>query len=654
MSDFLNSILKTLPAVQAKQISNLLTKLQIAGEIKNTEEYSAKLQELSALINDSNPIPSFNYIPASIWASCSSQAHNYMMTLLKNDIEALYLQLNEMGQKIDDNNNLILKSIANDLLKNIETQENKINEFKWIANKNNEFNLVSSNTFKLSSSNSTERTDLEAKGLYYDNRTYIDKTESELPSAVINESSESLELKSTDVIINPISVKLLSDQYSYGNELDSNLTNIDNLIDNTFGTYWTRSVYLSNIVPKVNTVLEFTLGNGKNINYIHVDNGSTVPIFISSIIGIKSDNSRVTLLEEEVELFTKKQINFDKQFLKAFEITFTTYTYEKSEYYSSEDYLANEIISNNNKDLIMNFSKDSINSKSLSDLCNITEFDKEHINKFLYSITLDNIYGGYAERNDIGIFISKPLKAKNIGIISVNSEALINDTDTISNNIEFEIIKRDRFPSYKETKFSIPVLNQTQVYSERFIPIKKTVRNDINDTGILRFCPYVDPDWAIADESPITLYENNTRLRFGDPSNGYEYATQLDIDSSNIPVLRWIGSNWLEAASFANYKFTPQKMWIKLANPNPNAIYTVSYKIRTSDSYINDSTVWLDEQKTIFLSDKGRVVCFRDNLDIDIDSDIYTQITLRKNSFMKSMNVELPGYTVLGSIYNKG
>lgn len=653
MADFLDSILKIMPAVQAKQISNLLNKLQIAGEIKNTEEYSNKLEELSALLNDSNPIPSFNKIMASIWSSCSSQSHNYMMTLLKNDIEALYLQIDEMGQKINDNNNLILKTLSSGLLEVLETQYNKINEFKWIADNNNEFDLVATNSFALSSSNSTERSSLESKGLFFDNRTYINKIESELPSAIINKATESLTLKSKDNIVNPISVKLLSDQYSYGTELNASLTDLENIIDNTFGTYWTRNIYLSSKVPKVTSVLEFTLGQGKNINFIHIDNGSCTPIFVSSIIGIKADNSKITLLDTETEVFSSKQINFNKQFLKSFIITFLTYTYEKTEYYTGDDYLANELINNKKNDFLVNISQDNINSESLSNLCNISDYSPEHINKFLYSITIDNVYGGYSVREDNGIFVSKALKAKDVGVIAINSEQEI-ETDSVSNNIEFEIIKRDRFPYYKETKFPIPILNQKQVYSERFIPINKTVRNDINDTGVLRFCPYVDPSLTITSDDPITVYENGQRLIFGDPDNGYEYAIGTFTDSSGIIKLDWKGGNWLDAANFSNYKFTPQKMWLKLANPNQNSIYTVHYTIRTSDSYINDSTVWLDKDKTIFLSDGGRAICYRDNLDIDIESDIYTQITLRKNLLLESSNIELPGYTTFCSVYQKG
>ena len=62
--------------------------------------------------------------------------------------------------------------------------------------------------------------------------------------------------------------------------------------------------------------------------------------------------------------------------------------------------------------------------------------------------------------------------------------------------------------------------------------------------------------------------------------------------------------------------------------------------------------MWLDENKTIFLSDEGKVHFRRDNPDITIESELYLQITLRRNTASQSSTPELREYALLGATYN--
>jgi hypothetical protein len=655
-SKYLDSVLKVMPAIQARQIADLLNKLKVAGEIRSADEYASKLKELSVLINDTVPIPSFKIIPSIPWVLCSSAAHNAMMDAIKNDLEALYLQVNEIGNKLNDYHFLMMENLITDLEKGIQDQENTIKRLEWLASEDNEFSYALINSFESASSLRVIRSDLAAKGLFFDNRTLINKTEKELPSAVIDEYGKKLIISSqNNPLIRPISVTKQSDEYSYGTEEQVDFdNNINNLIDGKKNTYWTRTVYLFSPVEKVTTLLNFDLGIGKDINYIVIEGATIDPFFIESIKGIYTDGSTVDLISDEVEVNGKIRIDFNRVFVKAFQITFAVYSYIKAEYFVPYNSEVNELIIDSNKYSILNnelnsiekttaiksLIADTLNTKSISTALNIvTEKKRKQINAFSYCLSLDNVWAGYSLYSDIGIFVSKPLTADNFGIIGVEGIENIKE-NTVKDSIEYEIIKRDRYPYFKENIFPIPKIGQTSIDSERLILIKKEDSSDIEDVGSLRFCPNV------LETDKVKVYENGKELILGD-ANGFQYAVKINPSTSRFD---W-KSTWDDSYDFSNYTLSPQKMWIKIMRPNVNSIYTVEYTIRTSDSQPNDNTVWLDTEKTIYLSDKGRVIFRRDDLDKIITSDIYLQITLRKNTSISSISPELLEYGILGTTY---
>ena len=70
-SKYLNSILRIMPAVQARQITDLLQDLQSKGTVRNAGEYKDKLRELSVIVNDTVPKPSFQQVRSLVWTLCS-------------------------------------------------------------------------------------------------------------------------------------------------------------------------------------------------------------------------------------------------------------------------------------------------------------------------------------------------------------------------------------------------------------------------------------------------------------------------------------------------------------------------------------------------------------------------------------------------------
>jgi hypothetical protein len=584
-----------------------------------------------------------------------------MMKAAKNDIEAAFIQVDEIGEKINDHHNLFMKNVMSDLERNLQQQENTIRRLEWLADRSNEFSYVLSNNFSSASLFRVPPSDLEADTLYFDNRTYKNKSEINLPFSYVSERGKKLILDiDKNPIVRPISAKLLTDQYAYGTSIAVDFDDdISNTIDGKPGTFWTRTVYLQDKVPKVNTVIEFSLGFAKHIDYIIVESGTPDIYTITSLQGVSPGGHRINLHTDTVEVDGKTRVDFSSTLLKSVIVTFSVSSYRRADYFTDGEEKTfdafsdvgkyDNIIKNN---AIANVVRKAFSSKAAADMCNIPDYKSSRVSAYAYVFVLDNVWFGNSLYKDTGIFVSRPLRLKNPGVIAVRSDES-SETGTIRNSVEYEVIRIDRHPKYKEYRFPIPKLDQTSVVSERLVLTNRDTSSVINDVGALRFLPYIDSTWTLnpaADNYPITVCKNGEALNFG---TDWEFSISNDNAGSNFSF-EW-SSNLTDATSWSNYKFFPPKFYIKIKSPELNFVYTVNYTIRTSDSHTEDDNkiIWLDNDKTISLSHGGRVNFRREDPDVTIESDLYLQVTLRRNTSSQSKSPELYEYALLAATYDE-
>ena len=296
-------------------------------------------------------------------------------------------------------------------------------------------------------------------------------------------------------------------------------------------------------------------------------------------------------------------------------------------------------------------------SKNMADLCNVPEYTAQAVNYYSYMFALDNVWFGNSLYDNTGIFVSAPLSLNDLGVLAVNTSSNT-ETGVVQNSIELEIIKIDRSPKYKITKIPIPYLGQTTVTSERLVLTRRETNAVVYDVGMLRFLPYVASTWdgitPPPDPDPITIYENGTALTTAD----WEFAIAEEDLASNWSLDWQTGfanaTSWTETLTQTGYKLSPPKMWIKIKNPELNAVYTVDYTIRTSDSHTADDnyTIWLDKDQTAWLTNKGRVRFKQEDPDNTVKSDVYLQVTLRRNKSSQALSPELHEYAVLAAVYS--
>jgi hypothetical protein len=629
-----------MPAVQAKQISNTLNSLKLSGEIRDAKEYSNKLKRLSGLINAREPIPSFSVIPVSTLSYCSSSLHNLAFTNAKNDVEAAFLQLDEMTKSIKSHHYLIMNSITKDLLDAISEQEATIRKLEWLSDQDNGFTNGLANTFSVSNNLIADRTDPMYRKFYFDNRTYKEVDEQVCPTAEIDNRANKAFLKNTTNPVKPISVSLLTDSNSYGTVLsvDAN-QDIKNIIDGSDGTFWTRNVYLNSpTINGVNTVLEFDFGSAIDIDYLIIDGAGKSPFYLYSAYGIDNSGSKFSLSIPETKIEGKTRIDFISANVNKVILTFKDKTYDEVQYvvpkemgifdllYSREDKNTSKLLS------IGPIVDDAITSKKISKICNVATSDKTIINAYLYSISIDNVWAGNSKYVSNSVLVSKPLKIEDVGLIGISAKENIADT-YVKNSIEYFIIKVDEPPYDKITMFPIPRYKQKSVEHERLVLTTKYNSKDIPDVGKLRFYPV---------NGSLSIYENGKLLL---PGSGGGAMLAHRIDSTGSLV-------WEARLEDEESNLNPASVYIKINNPKSNSVYTVSYTIKTSGDTQNSSIIYLDPEKKIsLLKDSSVKVQEEENR---ITSNLYLQITLRKNLPDLSFSPELHEYIILASSYLKG
>lgn len=705
MSRYLKSIMRTMPVVQSRQIAELLDDLRAKGEVRDAEEYKQALSDLSKLVNAEDPIPSFEQIKALVWNLCSSDAHNSMMKAATNDIEAVFLQTDEIGQRLEDQHTLVMKSMLKELEHVVNEQEDSIRRFQLIGSNNTEFRDVFLNSFGSTSLKRINRSQPDSTTLYFNNRDGKSVSEDVVPDAEVSQNGKKLLLPTLqEPRILPISVSLLSDKESYDTLINASVNNsISSIIDGTPGTFWTRTVHLKEPVNRVSTPLKFSFGNGADINYVIIQGATQYPFYVSEIWGIAPDGHKINLmlrrtntsvdsseetlidnpLEEEVYVDGTVRIDFEQVFVKDVHIKFAYSSYEEGDFWIDSNVNSHKIYEEDNTLEIEDISTQintTLLSSDLSAKLGVPKNVKQHLNDNIYYFALDNVWFGNGLYSDSAIFVSEPLLVDNPGVVSVQAkernvgELYIGTDkelgDTASRNslkatnagsIEYELIRK-RIGSNNDQvidHFPVPFLGQTRVIRERFVPTKYVRENTnteqvIKNAGCLRFCPLIkNTIFWIHD---IEVYRNDELIHLGSAPNQFKVAFRLKAGTNDLD---WTDNPGTDIVDFSNWDIPKQKLWIQVNNPSPTDIYTVSYSIRTSsrseaDLNLNPEqvVVYVDNNRTVRIEDDGKLVFDKDTSNEFLDrSELFLQITLRRNTASKSVSPELYEFALLVAPY---
>jgi hypothetical protein len=689
--------MKVLPVVQARQIADLLDDLRAQGEIRDAKDYEEALRELSLLVNAEDPQPIFVQLRALIWHLCRSDAHNAMMTAAKNDIEAVFLQTDEIGVRLDDQHFFFMQNVINNVEQVLNEQEDRIKHLKLLASPDNEFQHIAVNSFAQTSLHKLERSQSGAELLFFDNRTGRALTEGDMPTAYVSEHGKKIILPSTnEPKVLPVTAKLLTDDESYGTTVQATVNNnISNVIDGTQGTFWTRTAYIDTPVSRMSTVLEFDFGTGKDINYCIVEGAGVAPFFITEMWGVSLDGHKIDLmlrrafvsadLEDEVAVLDNEikvegweRIDFEQVFVRGVTIKFTYVSMEEADYHTTDQTdlfnLTNEdlqVVDLSNNDVAA-ASRQLLASSELADICNVPEAVTQHINSSAYVFALDNVWFGNSLYSDAAIFVSTPLSLEKPGVLSMKTQeanvgafypegvTTISADGQNAGSVEYEVVRQiTSGEGTVQDHFPVPFLGQQHVVRERLLLTHKEGTSTlIEDIGMLRFCPRINPNVS------FSIYRNDELMPVSWSPGGYVVAYSKDT----LGNFEWTDDmDSTSIVDFRNWTLAPQKLWVRVIKPSKNDVYTVSYEIRTdaltdydlsslsTSLTVDEARVYMDANKTAYMGEEGRVVFIPDpGTGLTQSCSAYLQITLRRNSAHYALSPEVHEYALLIAPFQEG
>jgi len=714
VTKYLSSVMKILPATQARQIADILQELRANGELRDTKDYQNALSELAGLVNAEDPKPTFEQIKALVWALCRSSSHNAMMRAAKNDLEAVFLQTDEIGRRLDDQHSYMMKSLIADLQKILQDQEDKVRELKTKSAKDNEFDGAILNSFARTALKQMTRAECDEDLFFFENRTGRAKDQNELPDAYVSEHGQKLVLPSqNDPKILPISARLVYEENSFDTSLDATINNsLSNIIDGKKDTFWSREVYLNETTNEVSTTIEFDFGSGRDINYCIVEGAVGFPFYINEMHAVGIDGQTIDLLLrrsknssdlvdqeytaseiKEVKIEGHERIDFFQVFAKSVRIKFACSSFEEADFYvPPETSISDALDLKNPEDIDLSdlnpAAEKALVSTELAEICNAQNDGTSHVNANAYRFCLDNVWFGNSLYHHNGIFVSEATRLSAPGVVSIKAQeknvgyyyedseetiqtsieendlsetTLSSDQYKNAGSVEYEVIRHwtNQEGNPQREHFPIPILGQRKVVRERIVLSKRVDDPLVNDVGMLRFAPRVERGFG------VHIFRNGKEMACGTGPDNWQFATRKFGGA-----FEWKDSTLSEDWSdFRRWNLIPQKMWIKFNNVSPGDVFTASYTIRTSvredSDFIHppystpltasEAVVYMDKNKMLYLGEDGKVIFVPDpETGYTSATDLYVQITLKRNSSEIALSPEVLEYMLLSAPYKPG
>lgn len=635
MAIYLDQLRSTLNDVQSKHISNLLKKQKDSGEIKNLEDFRARLSELTAQILSDRVEPSLQVFFAQLNEVIDSDTYNFMLDRIRDDLEAIFSELNTLDEIVDAHTNLINNIVLKAIKLGINELENKITFYEFMASNPHGFTQSLFNTFSGASNNRTYRTDPDV-GIFFEDPRSGDEISSDV---TVDTVGERILLGSNILKHIPIKqITQLFDEEAVQSEeaVAFSSEKISNVIDGTRGTYWTYSNLQNNIDPNgIKAKFELDLGVDSEINFIEIESAAIFPMNIVQIEYLDPNNDfheinlHQPLLNRTNRIdfakITASKINIVVEQLNALEVQYENKAI--SDNYDSVISKSNPLFSTNS--IAKEIRQTVMSSKLLENAFMITQSAKPGaaVKYFDYTVGFDNIRVGNSEYVDTSIYVSSPITIDNLTQIGLKSKELrpiytggittfTADTYPVSDaggyflsSIEYYAVLQnyninDRLIDINK----IPILPTgiSYVSHEALTLAYKVGVSLVPNTGVLRFYTAHFTDDQIED---IKVYRNGTLLTY---------------------LTDWIFEEFPYTNDFVPPNGQRNSVGIRILDPTNTDFYTVSYTPMVSNTRVDGSL--LSDLDIEFDTDGIIVVDLVGDGSATLSSDSTTHIISKKHS----------------------
>ncbi len=660
MSKYLEKFNSTMPAVQGKQILQLLNGMKDRGAITSVAEYNAMLQQLTEHLKSTNPQPIFKFFEAEVGEAIDSERFNAMTDAATFDLEAAFQEADNIATVLDLHKSLYKLTVLKALEKAVKDLEKTVTLYEFFNRDQNGFTQAQFNTFNESDGNATKRTDIGASNLFHDSRRRADITASE--DCQVDLFGEQLNLPANTVEeFTVVDVTLVDDADTTVpiRNIQHVTANLQNIRDKQKYTYWVYPVLTpSPIAGGVKIKLKLDLGGIRDLNSIEIEPACPFPMILEKISYISEDNeTRTITLGSSIESDASFNLGgIETQFL---ELTFVQETVESAVYHINPVEKMWERVWENSFDIeepdpdrIDRVAEDlraEIPDASIRDILNIPSTDQiERVDAHQYTFGFDNIRVKLNKYRPRGLFVGKKFTINQVGLLGLRASE-DNPTIQIGNDFypqfafEYTVIKYDYDASgafiSKEVIPILPIEDGGQVVHERLFLVQTASGSSVQDMASLRFTP------DITGATPV-LTENLTDILVIDTD--YEVLVEGD-DTTTGWKTSW--SAVLARIVARSGAYTPTTVYVKFHSPSIHSVLTASYQVSTRNT---DETDALPRKLLDFVTIQDNYIlrCGIDKESTVKRSEMYLTVMMRNNYLYQTATPALLDYKLLVSNYD--
>lgn len=642
MNKFLTKFAGTIQNRQTQQILKILNKRRQQGEFKTLAEFQEGFQSLMSDLIQENIVPSLAHHAASAFDEVSVEIHNEMLTRASHDLIASFEELDKIREVQVSHETIVHNVLLRNLRSGLSELQTRVQLYEFLNKDVNGFEQARYSTFKETQEERTNRGAGISSLLFTDPKTekfFISKYDADvdligerLTLGIGNKKEIKIEtIEQTFDSTFPQSVFNITEESS---------DNINNIIDQTVGTFWIQSVYQDH-QDGVSVQLKLNLAGIKEFNYIEFETALIRPIFLKKI----SWQDHMLEIEELGDLNEKiegiAKIVFSKI---STGILYLDFFIPDSLQFQDEnpDYSNLSVLS----EIVSPAVAESIIAPG------VTEIDPQK--GFKYQIGFDNIRLGLSTHTDKGIYVSQPLivepedlgdeEASKIstilGLKAISKRPYTNSTGTLFTenveedekfvgSVEYWVVKKDLQADGSVVKtgvFPILPMGTKEIKHERLLFSKDDgTSNNLNmkNSGRLNFTPdvlrldefKVYRNGIVYSEDPTIVDQANTVFS---PNSGNPMATYIQIPKEDIRL---------------------------------GDIFTVSYVPRPSASYSAEETGLFGPVDLIgnmsVRSVPEQMILLDESLDVNIKKyELYLMIILRQNTAEVGLSPAVEEYTL--------
>lgn len=660
MGRYLDKFRSTMPAIQGKQIIQLLSAMKDSGSLRTIAEYNAKLQELSQYLRSTNPQPFFKFFEAKIGDVIASDTFNAMVKSAQLDLEAAFNEAETIAQVLELHKQLFKLTVLKSMEQSLDDLEKAISQYEFLNSQIDKWDYLDFNTFNALDGGILSR-ELGDSSLFYDIRRRQSISADETCSVdIFGQQLEMPLVGDQEVKITNITVTNDAETSISMRNVGSVTGNLQNVRDGQKLTYWLYPVILdAPVTGGIRMKLCLDLGGLCDLNVLQIEPASPLPMILEKI-SYCTQAGVVTTVTLNQNLTKDSVVNLGHITTSAITLTFKQIAYEATKYhYVAERNIWEKVWTDPSVPGETDYSRLDQIAPELNDILQESEVIRildipdrptyQEFTVYQYTFGFDNIRCYLKQYGTRGLFVSKPLRVQSPGLIGLRTTETI--PTTIINNLTYEacaleyyIVKQNYDMNDRAIdRETIPILPATSglAIKNEWLLVDKNDDSAIRQIGSLRFVP---------DLSVIPVVKTNL---VGTLSIGPEESADF--------VVRRVGGEWRETwaelqtdiENASGLVEPPIEIQIKLHNPGAHTIYTVDYTASTRNSDLADA-LQRDILPYVLMQDNTVLRCLENHgiRGVVAYSDIYLVLIMRNNSFNNKITPVLQDYKLLVSSYN--